>query len=216
MLSNAVSRCLDNVGIMYCGVLNTINMAQVFLWMQEKSLFGMSILLHNPSPGVPFSTADLVRNLLMSFLMNKDISEQEREYRRLWLDPVEIPLQGSDGINKLIIQYLDRCDAMRKRLGEYRRMGSLERYLFEAMKGAPMALKAKMQSAQHEFGMDLYSRFHSLLEEVQLKGLVSERHSRISRIKDSGGHTNMLPPRPVRVRAVAKKADKRQKYEGAG
>ena len=32
-------------------ILNDVDLAQVFLWFQEKSLFGMGALLHNPNPG---------------------------------------------------------------------------------------------------------------------------------------------------------------------
>jgi hypothetical protein len=38
----------------------------VFLWLQEKSLFGMGAILFNPTPGVKFHACDLIRNLLLS------------------------------------------------------------------------------------------------------------------------------------------------------
>ena len=32
-------------------ILNEVNLSQVYLWLQEKSLWGMGALLYNPHPG---------------------------------------------------------------------------------------------------------------------------------------------------------------------
>ena len=56
---------------------------QVFLWLQEKSLFGQGSLLHNPSPGVDFSGADLIRNLILVSVMDQSLSYQAQFYREV-------------------------------------------------------------------------------------------------------------------------------------
>ena len=61
-----VHQTLDKMGVMYVEIVNEVNMAQVFLWLQEKSLFGEASLLFNPSPGVYFTATDMARNLLLS------------------------------------------------------------------------------------------------------------------------------------------------------
>ena len=60
----------------------------MFLWLQEKTLFGMGALLFNPSPGMDFSAADIVRNLILTSVMDLPIEEQEEFYQRQWLEPI--------------------------------------------------------------------------------------------------------------------------------
>ena len=66
LLLELVHQTLDKMGVMYVEIVNKVNMAQVFLWLQEKSLFGEASLLFNPSPGVYFTATDMARNLLLS------------------------------------------------------------------------------------------------------------------------------------------------------
>ena len=76
------------MGLTYCEIKSEINLAQVFLWLQEKYLFGLTgTPLWNLTPG-SFRTCDMVCNLLLSGVMNLDI-EARRFYRRLWLEPTE-------------------------------------------------------------------------------------------------------------------------------
>ena len=42
---------LDLMGLTYVEILNDINLPQVFLWLQEKSLMGEAALVFNPAPG---------------------------------------------------------------------------------------------------------------------------------------------------------------------
>ena len=97
---------LEKMGLTLVEIINEINMAQVntscinlspvhvnpnklhdipplqvFLWLQEKSLFGQGSLLHNPSPGVDFSGADLIRNLILVSVMDQSLSYQAQFYR---------------------------------------------------------------------------------------------------------------------------------------
>ena len=76
---------------MYCEPLNAINLGQVFLWMQEKALFGMGALLTNKSPGVHFQAADMVRNAFCATMMHLPLLEQERRYAAAWVAPLEPP-----------------------------------------------------------------------------------------------------------------------------
>ena len=64
-----------NIAMTYIQMMNKINLSQVFLWFQEKSLLSAGSLLHNPTPGVDFETRDLVRNLLLSKHMESPIQE---------------------------------------------------------------------------------------------------------------------------------------------
>ena len=70
--------CLQNIALTYVEMLNKINLAQVFLWFQEKELMGEASLLFDPHPGVDFSAIDLVRNLLLSGYMENTLAEQEK------------------------------------------------------------------------------------------------------------------------------------------
>jgi hypothetical protein len=70
-------------------MLNDVNLAQVFLWFQEKELLGEGSMLENANPGLNFRAADLVRNLMLSCYMDKPIQLQEKVLREFWLEPFE-------------------------------------------------------------------------------------------------------------------------------
>ena len=80
-LADLAHLSLEKMGLTLVEILNEINMAQVFLWLQEKSLFGQGALLHNPTPGVDFSGADLIRNLILVSVMDQSLSYQAQFYR---------------------------------------------------------------------------------------------------------------------------------------
>jgi len=75
---------------------------QIFLWLQEKTLFSEGALLFNPSPGIGFASADLVRNLLLApaVLALPELNQQETFYRDQWLSPVEHP--GGQELSKAL------------------------------------------------------------------------------------------------------------------
>jgi len=50
--SELIHKQLDLMGLTYCEILNEINLSQVFLWLQEKSLLGEGALVFNPAPGL--------------------------------------------------------------------------------------------------------------------------------------------------------------------
>ena len=37
--------------VMLVVIVNEVNFGQIYMWLQEKSLFGEGALLHNASPG---------------------------------------------------------------------------------------------------------------------------------------------------------------------
>ena len=77
--SDLLHQQLDLMGVTFCEVMNEINLSQVsltslviidhisrilfqvFLWLQEKSLFGEAALCFNPAPGLFFTSVDMVR-----------------------------------------------------------------------------------------------------------------------------------------------------------
>ena len=87
-------------------IVNDINMAQVFLWLQEKSLFGEASLLYNPTPGVYFTAVDMARNLLLSPMMSESIADQERFYRQHWLEPIESCFATSAVFNLALSEFI--------------------------------------------------------------------------------------------------------------
>ena len=99
-ISEVVHQALDLMGITYVEIINDINMAQVFLWLQEKSLFGEAALVFNPTPGNYFTAVDMARNLLLSPTMDQSIQDQETFYRKYWLDPVEANFAGQHQLHR--------------------------------------------------------------------------------------------------------------------
>ena len=94
------------MGFVYVGILNDVNLAQVFLWLQEKSLFGFGALLHNAAPGQDFRASDLVRNLLMSPCMNWPLAEQEAHHQRYWISTIEAEHRTPQAVDHLLIEFL--------------------------------------------------------------------------------------------------------------
>ena len=69
MFYNAIHK----MSIMLVVVMNDVNLGQIYLWLQEKSIFGDGALLHNASPGEFLAGGDMVRNLVLTgqFLSNQ-------------------------------------------------------------------------------------------------------------------------------------------------
>jgi len=100
--SEVVHQALDLMGLTYVEIINDINMAQVFLYLQEMSLFGEGAMLHNPTPGIHFTSIDMTRNLLLSPTMDQSINDQEIFYRKYWLEPIEVGFARKDQIENFI------------------------------------------------------------------------------------------------------------------
>lgn len=110
-LQHVARRAIPGFSMIYMEVLNEISMPQVFLWLQEKSLFSLGSLLWNPAPGVKFRASDMCRNLILSPLMDRDLPEQEAMYRKLWIEPLEMKvaaggLGGADQIDDVLLLWL--------------------------------------------------------------------------------------------------------------
>ena len=69
MFHNAIHK----MSIMLVIVMNDVNLGQIYLWLQEKSIFGEGALVHNASPGEFLAGGDMVRNLVLTgqFLSNQ-------------------------------------------------------------------------------------------------------------------------------------------------
>ena len=67
----------------------------------------MGALLHNPSPGEHFTGGDLVRNLVLAAVANKDLETQEQFYFQYWLRPIEEKVSGTvtDFVNKFVQKF---------------------------------------------------------------------------------------------------------------
>ena len=64
-------------------IMNEVNLGQIYLWYQEKSLFGMGALLHNASPGEYLTGGDMVRNLVLS---GQFLADQYYHFKYIFLE----------------------------------------------------------------------------------------------------------------------------------
>ena len=108
LLESLTECALERMGLTLVEVLNEINLTQVFLWLQEKSLMGEGALLYNPTPGVAFTAADLVRNLIMASVIQDTLERQESFYRHKWLFPIEKKCLGPEHLTKVIHHYVEQ------------------------------------------------------------------------------------------------------------
>ena len=72
---------MNCVNLTYIEILNEVDLAQIFLWFQEKSILGEGSLVYNKCPGVDFRTCDLIRNHVLSVHMYKPLQAQDMIYR---------------------------------------------------------------------------------------------------------------------------------------
>jgi len=63
-------------------------------------------MLYNPTPGLDFRGADLVRNLILACYMGRPLAEQEVIYRKHWSFPFEQQL-GS-GMDDMLQAFLNQ------------------------------------------------------------------------------------------------------------
>ena len=104
MFSNA----LNKMGMMLVIIVNPVNFGQVYLWLQEKSLFGEAALLHNASPGEYLSGGDMVRNLMLAAVANQDLAAQELFYFQYWLKPIEDKVPKS--VTEFVYEFVRKFD----------------------------------------------------------------------------------------------------------
>lgn len=142
--------------IMYIELLTDDNVQQIFLWMQEKSVFGMGRLLFNESPGVDFTHVDLARNLILSSAMNEPLSAQLQFYKSFWIGPLENRF-GTSGVRRIL-----------ETLAKSILMGKGTRYIGDMEKQVKKYKEATPSHMQEAFSDDkpmmIYARFHSYVQ----------------------------------------------------
>jgi len=107
MLRNVAEKAVEGMALMYIEIINEVNLAQVFLWMQEKALFGQGSMLLNAQPGVTMTGGDMVRNLVLSVYMNEPLQKQEELYRKLWLQPVELVCGSLEAMENMLEAFIE-------------------------------------------------------------------------------------------------------------
>lgn len=105
-LTVILNQSLDKMGVTLVDILTPVDLAQVFLWLQEKSLMGMSAFLKNDRPGARFAATDLVRNLLMAPFMDRSLEAQEAVYRTHWQEPLEMKFGSAAAFGSAMESYI--------------------------------------------------------------------------------------------------------------
>lgn len=166
---------LVGFSLMYIEMLTDDNVQHIFLWMQEKSVFGMGTLLHNEHPGIDFTPIDLARNLVVSSVMNEALEEQVKFYEHCWIDPLEKQF-GTTCVSRILYHLVDSIPP------EGRYVGDMEQRL-EMWKAATPTL---MQGA---FSLDkpmmIYARFHSHVQQRAMKLEDGDPHAITKKVADS-------------------------------
>ncbi|CUG61050.1 Hypothetical protein, putative [Bodo saltans] len=109
LLTDILRQSVDEMYLVSIEIQNDPDLAQVFLWLQEKSLLGMGALLQNLAPGVEFHAADLVRNILFAPFMRKyglGSDALASCYKTLWLLPIEAAAGTPAAVDALIDKVL--------------------------------------------------------------------------------------------------------------
>jgi len=104
LLRHMGENSMRGMALMYVEVLNEINMTALFLWMQDSSVMN---IMFNPQPGIHMTGVDMVRNLVMSSYMDLPLSEQERHYFALWLEPLELRCAGVEHMEVLLEAFIE-------------------------------------------------------------------------------------------------------------
>jgi len=121
------------------------SLGQIYLWFQEKSLFGMGALLQSQyGPGEFMTGADLVRNLVLTAVANEDLKDQEQFYYQYWLKPLEEKV--SIDLTDFIYRYVQQFD--------FEHQSKTENFANQYLKNKPEARISIMA----------YARFYSLYE----------------------------------------------------
>eukprot|EP00797_Seminavis_robusta_P026754 Sro492_g153830.1 Protein of unknown function (DUF1524) (361) ;mRNA; r:22518-23600 len=149
----------DGFSLMYIELLTNDNIQQVFLWMQEKTVFGMGRLLFNPHPGVDFKPIDLTRNLVVSSVMNRPLEEQMEFYQKCWVTPLEDRF-GTDQLERILEHLVERVTTEKPK--EERYVGNMEKQLEMQLAMAPVAMQESL--FPEDMPMMVYAKFHSWVQ----------------------------------------------------
>lgn len=147
---------LVGFSLVYIELLTNDDAQQIFLWMQEKSVFGMGRLLYNAHPGMDFEPIDLARNLVASSVANEAPREQTRLYRAIWIDPLEGRF-GTAGASRILHRLVD-CVAVEKR----RYVGDMELRLEQLEAAVPAHFRDAFSA---DSPMTVYARYHSYVQQ---------------------------------------------------
>jgi hypothetical protein len=110
-LETLTDLALTKMGLTLVEISKDVNLSQVYLWLQEKTVFGEGSVLYNPSPGVAMTAADLVRNLLVSAVAHRSLVDQERFHETLWLLPIERRCQSPADLGRCLAAFVERSRA---------------------------------------------------------------------------------------------------------
>ena len=178
-LEKLATFALEKMGMTLVEIINEINMAQVFLWFQEKAVFGPGGFLYNRAPGVDFEPCDLVRNLVVSSQMSQSIDVQERFYRQNWLEPIESKYQDPKSFSRAIKRYLEKDQLLQNE----------ERHVSESEKKFCQAFEflGELLSKEKRDSVETYGKFQSLIEQkmMALDKALDENEKRIKSALDS-------------------------------
>lgn len=164
-LERLYQKQLHGFSLMYIELLTDDNIQQIFLWMQEKSVFGMGRLLYNPHPGVDFTPIDLARNLVVSSVMNEPLPNQVEFYQQCWVQPLEARF-GTEGTSRILYRLVEETTTA---TNSARHIGDMEQRLEEFKAATPGHMQKAFSSDKP---MMVYARFHSYVQQraIQLEG----------------------------------------------
>ncbi|KAL3930149.1 MAG: hypothetical protein SGBAC_011886 [Bacillariaceae sp.] len=134
------------------------NLQAIFLWMQEKSVFGSGRLLFNPHPGIDFAPVDLARNLIVSSAMDLPLHEQVEYFERCWIQPLEGRCKDTGVLGDVLLHLVKRIDQEK---AKDRHIGSMEEKLIYYRSVVPPALQRNFTD---DMPMMVYGRFHSYVQ----------------------------------------------------
>jgi len=159
------------------------NLAQVYQWLQEKSLLSAGSLLFNPAPGMPMRACDLARNLFLSPWAGETLAEQEATHEQWWLRHVEIPCGGDPArIDAAFLALVDefplpkQCETEKKLLEAFRspafadsNLGGMLLYariltLWEFLEDAQRGIVDDVIARQRRVSVDIMERIGDLLD----------------------------------------------------
>jgi hypothetical protein len=159
--------------------MNEINLSQVFLWLQEKSLLGEASLLHDRTPGINFRASDLARNLLMSGFMHLTLEEQEETHRKYFINILEFKFASPDQMDIFLNNFLsarnydflglneqETSDNQNEKRKGSRHVGKFEETVMTILGGLlnMNMRKGKDYKPDEDKELPLYARFHSFFD----------------------------------------------------
>ena len=189
--------------LMYIELLGrneTTNMQQIFLWMQEKTIFGMGRLLYNPHPGIDFTPIDLARNLVVSCVMNEPLHTQMEFYKQCWIVPLELRFNKgrADVLGDILKHFVKRIVTTST---NNRYVGDMEQKLEQFKLAVPPKLHDMFRD---DNPMMVYAKFHSYVQQRAIE-MYNARNSSSMIITDdtTPAATTVTNPNTIITKDVA-------------